>query len=102
MSDAEDQLVTLLAWVKLPSPRREHRFDTLRKWRFDLAWPELMVACEVDGGSWVQGRHTRGAGFERDLEKSNAAQLAGWRVYHVTPTMITDGRAVALLERALR
>ena len=101
MSDAENELATLVRWVKLPDPVREYRFDVTRRWRFDFAWLEQRVACEVDGGSWTQGRHTRGKGFEADLEKHNAAQLQGWRVYRVTPAMITDGRAVALLEEAL-
>jgi len=39
-----------------------------------------MLAVEVDGGTWTGGRHTRGAGFEADCEKLNAAVIAGFRV----------------------
>ena len=60
-----------------------------------------MVALEVDGGTWTQGRHTRGAGYERDCEKRNAATELGWRVYNVTPAMIRSGYALDLLERVL-
>ena len=38
------------------------------------------VAVEVHGGTWVGGRHTRGAGFEKDREKMNEAHLLGWLV----------------------
>ena len=60
-----------------------------------MAWPDLRVAVEVEGGVWSKtpGRHTRGAGFEADCEKYNAAAAAGWRVARVTTKMISDGRA---------
>ena len=87
--------------IKLLSPVLEHRFAPPRKWRFDFCWPDRMVALEVDGGTWTQGRHTRGAGYERDCEKRNAATELGWRVYNVTPAMIRSGYALDLLERVL-
>ena len=33
---------------------------------------------------------------------SNAATLAGYRVYRVTGDMVQDGRALALIEQVLR
>ena len=101
-SDAELSLATLIGWCRLPLPETEFRFHTGRRWRFDFAWPAQKVALEVEGGVYVGGRHTRGAGFEADIEKYNAATLAGWRLFRVTPGMIDDGRAVALLEAVLR
>ena len=59
---------------------REFRFHPLAGWRFDLAFPAPRVAVEVDGGTWTQGRHTRGAGHASDCEKRNAAQALGWVV----------------------
>lgn len=102
MSDPVRALTTILAWSGLPAPVAEHRFAPPRRWRFDLAWPERRLAVEVDGGTWIGGRHVTGAGYERDAEKHNAAVLAGWRVLRVTPAMITDGRALAFIEAALR
>ena len=101
MSDAERAFETLIKWHDLPAPKTEVWFAKPRRWRFDFAWPDRMLAVEVEGGSWVAGRHTRGAGFEADCEKYNAAALAGWRVFRVTPAMIDDGRAIALVRRAL-
>jgi very-short-patch-repair endonuclease len=100
-SNAEESLATLIRWEKIREPVREFRFAPPRRWRFDFSWPERFVAVEVDGGSFVAGRHTRGQGFERDLEKLNTAALIGWRVLRVTPRMIDDGRAIELIRRAL-
>lgn len=85
----------------LPEPEREHRFHKTRKWRFDLAWPALKIAVEVHGAIFSGGRHTRGAGFEKDREKVNTATLMGWRVYEVPTGWVTSGAALTLVEEAL-
>ena len=101
MSDLEDELLFQLKAVKLPGPVREHRFHPTRKWRFDLAWPDQFVACEVEGGTWVNGAHSRGAHFQSDCEKYNEAVILGWRVLRVDNHMVKDGRAVNFLERII-
>jgi very-short-patch-repair endonuclease len=101
MSNAEESLATLIKWEKLPVPSREYTFASPRRWRFDFAWWQHKVAVEVEGGSWIAGRHTRGSSFEKDCEKYNAANLKGWNVYRVTPRMVEDGRAIALIRQAL-
>ena len=93
MSDLEDTLVAQLGVQGIKDFQREHRFHPTRRWRFDLAWPDLLVACEVEGGTWNGGRHTRGSGFEGDCEKYNAAALLGWLVIRVTGKMIKVGSA---------
>jgi very-short-patch-repair endonuclease len=64
--------------VDMPTPNVEWRFDTVRKWRFDYAWPVQKVAVEIDGGQWRVGggRHNTDA----DREKLNSAACAGWCV----------------------
>ena len=79
----------------------EHRFHPLRKWRFDWAWPDQMLALEIEGGVWVGGRHTSGAGFVKDMEKYNAATLLGWRILRVTPSQMKNGEAYDLIDQAL-
>ena len=101
-SEAELGLLTVLRWAKVTPPELEVRFHPTRKWRFDLAWPAMRLAVEVEGGSWTHGRHTRGSGFESDCEKYNEAALAGWTVLRVTPGMIEDGRALGFIERGIR
>lgn len=82
---------------KLPDPVREHRFVPDRRWRFDFAWPDRMLAVEVEGGVWNGGRHTRGAGYERDAEKYNRAAILGWRVLRFSTQQVQRGEAVAAL-----
>ncbi len=86
--------------VGLPEPTFEHRFAPPRRWRFDLAWPDEHIAVEIEGGTWVYGRHSRPAGYEADCEKYAEAALAGWLVLRVTGHMVNDGRALRLIERA--
>ena len=95
-----DTFAVVVTAAGLPAPIREYCFAPPRRWRFDLAWPSLRLALEIEGGVWTGGRHVRGVGFERDAEKYNAATLAGWRVLRVTTGMIRDGRALAMLEQA--
>ena len=85
---------------RLPEPLLEHLFAPPRRWRFDYAWPIYMVALEVEGGAFVGGRHVRGAGFKRDLEKYNAAVLLGWRLVRVLHDQLHTIETVEML-RAL-
>ena len=85
----------------LPIPEREYRFHRRRRWRWDYAWPNRLIALEIQGGVWTKGRHTRGKGYIADLEKLNEGQLLGWTVLWVTPEQMADGTALRLVERAL-
>ena len=85
----------------LPTPEREYKFHGTRRWLFDFAWPDHMVAAEVEGGIWIRGRHSRGAGFEGDCYKYNAATLAGWRVFRFTGGMLDRNEAIPTLRDAL-
>ena len=60
----------------------------LADWRFDRAHLPAKVAIELDGGTWANGRHSRGAGFAEDCRKINAALLAGWLVFRFTTDML--------------
>lgn len=72
---------------------KEYRFHSGRRWFFDYAAPDIKVAIEVEGGTWVSGRHSRGAGYARDCEKYNNAALLGWTVFRFTTDMIGDDPA---------
>lgn len=101
MSQLEDTLLLHIVAAKLPRPEREFAFAKPRRWRFDLCWPDRMLAAEVEGGSWIQGRHSRGAGMRNDCGKYNEAVLRGWRLLRVTADMVRDGSALEVIERAL-
>jgi hypothetical protein len=103
----EDLVNTLIGQMRgrnLPEPEREWKFAAPeRQWRFDFAWPWLHLALEVDGGTWLPGggRHNRGAGYRKDIEKMNEAALLGWVVVRCDTDMVADTSAVALVERAI-
>jgi very-short-patch-repair endonuclease len=101
-SDLEAHLAHHIRVAKLPPPAREWKFHhPSRGWRFDFAWPDLLVAVEVEGAIHACGRHTRGVGFEVDCVKYNEAALLGWTVLRVTDSQIESLAALRWIERAL-
>lgn len=95
----------------LPEPTPEYYFCLGRHWRFDWAWPAHHLALEVEGGLWkgkpcplckqrTGGRHNRGTGFLRDMDKYNSAAIQNWRVLRCTPKDMKSGAVFDLLRRA--
>lgn len=82
-------------------PVPEWRFHVERRWRFDYAWPLPKLALEVEGGLFTQGRHTRGVGAVKDLEKYSEAAILGWRILYATPDEVRNGVALDRIGRAL-
>ena len=75
----------------------EYQFAPPRRWRCDFAWPDRLVMVEIEGGSWIKGRHNYGPGFENDCRKYNTAEMLGWTVYRFTPHMVRSGEAIAFM-----
>lgn len=102
-SAGELALETRLAQLgaDLPPATREYAFAPGRGWRFDFAWPEQLLAVEVDGGVHAPrgGRHAT----DGDRAKLNAAAVAGWRVLRFSPQMLDRDPAgvVAQIRQAL-
>ena len=67
----------------------EYKFHPIRKWRFDY-FHKSGVAIELEGGIYTGGRHTRGAGFLKDMEKYNEAASRGILVFRVPSHKITS------------
>ena len=80
---------------------KEFRFHPIRKWRFDYALPDHLLAIEVEGGVWSGGRHIRPRGFLGDMEKYNAASALGWRVLRVTPDTLHSSATLELIRQAI-
>lgn len=86
----------------LGEPVPEFCFAPPRKWRFDWCWPEAKVALEIEGGIWIKGRHNRGSGFKKDMEKYNAAACLGWRIIRCTPDEFANGSVIDTLAKAMK
>lgn len=91
---------------------REYEFaKPQRRWRFDYVigpvaavLPDdrkLCCAIEIEGAIHVNGRHTRGKGYQGDLDKYNFAVAKGWRVLRFSTDDVMRGRAKAFLQEHL-
>ena len=88
-----DPYVTLTALAKeqeWPKWVKEYKFHPVRKWRFDLAWPELKIAIEIEGVVYhgAGGRHQRAKGYIEDIKKYRQAALMGWMLLRYAPEEI--------------
>ena len=77
----------------------EYRFHEERRWRFDylIKSEAVRVAIEIEGAIWSRGRHTRGKGYQADLDKYNHAVMMGYRVLRFSTEDVMRGRAKAFL-----
>jgi hypothetical protein len=100
--DGSGLFLALCKSAKIPAPEREHRFHPPRRWRFDYAWIAHNLALEVEGGVWIQGRHSRGAGMIADMSKYNQATLDGWRILRVTPQQLCTTDTLAMIQEAMQ
>lgn len=88
----------------------EHYFHPERRWRFDFVVKskalhskdnDVKVAIEVDGGLFSGGRHSRGAGAVKDMEKLNTALTLGWRVVRTTPQDVCMIDTVEIVKKVI-
>lgn len=78
-------------WPNLPPPLRQYPVknpETNRFWRIDFSWPEWRLAVEIQGGSFVGGRHNSAVGQARDYAKHNHLTANGWRVLYFSTPML--------------
>lgn len=93
MSKLEEEFAIHLKALKVPAPIRQFRYLPKRKCQADFAWPEYKLIVEIQGGTWINGGHSRGTGYAKDCLKYNAAQLLGWKVLCFTCDHIKNGIA---------
>lgn len=82
----------------IPPFVREYQFHPERDWRTDFAWPDHRLAVEIEGGSWIYGRHNRATGFHEDMDKYNALAILGWHLLRFTPQDTESGKAIDTIE----
>ena len=101
MTSEGEELLDLLLRSLLPEFRyaayqREYRFHRRRRWRFDFAFPSLMLAIEYEGSF-----HRTKERFAPDMDKYNTAQIEGWVVLRFGRKQLNDGRAEKQIRKAL-
>jgi very-short-patch-repair endonuclease len=72
-----------------------------RKWRWDFYVPGMSICIELDGGSFIQGGHSRGAQSCRDYLKRNEAEIDGFMVLRFDANMVRKGVALDFVQRAI-
>lgn len=97
-SKPEELLFNDLTAEGMP-PVLGHMFHGERGWKFDMCYPPLLLAIEVDG----RGRHQTPKGFMGDCEKTNAAVELGWKVLrYPTVSVRTHKRRARIVEQIKR
>lgn len=92
-----------LVWApyEIETPEAEFKFHPSRRWKFDFCFVRHRIAVEIEGAIWTQGRHTRGSGFLKDMEKYNEAGRLGYRVFRFTPQQLRKGEAQEFMRTVL-
>lgn len=92
-SPLETRFVRFLRERSFPEPVLQYEVsDGRRRAYLDFAWPEVMLAVEVDGFRAHSGRHR----WESDRTRLNMLTLLGWRVIHVTARDLNRPDALAM------
>ena len=75
----------------------EYRFAPPRRWAFDFAFPDLLLAIEIEGID-----HRKKNRYARDLSKYNTAARRGWCLLRFTARQVHDRTAIQEIEQVYR
>ena len=75
---------------KVSNPVEQCKITFDRDFRWDFAWIDSLVCLDVQGGGWGRGKHNREFGMSNDFIKEALAVSLGWRVFHMTKTLIEN------------
>lgn len=86
---------------------REYKFCDTRNWRADFCvrngdgvnWFGTLI--EIEGAVWANGRHTRGSGYVKDLEKYTMASAIGYKLFRFSTEQVETGKAKEFLKEWL-
>ena len=83
-------------------PVAEYRFHPVRRWRVDYYFEaKNRVALEVEGGVYIQGRHTRASGFVKDMAKYNNLAMQGIYLLRVQPKDLYSVETIEMIKATL-
>lgn len=91
----EKEFIKKILWVfhrekLIPEYVEELQFHPDRKFRFDWAIPDLMIAIEYEGIISKKSGHTTISGYTKDCEKYNMATMRGWKTLRYTAKNYKD------------
>lgn len=101
-SKEKSTVIPAIVWQAfgIPEPTPEFRFCE-RRWLLDFAWADQKVGFEIEGGIWKRGRHSRGAGMQKDMAKYNRLSVLGWKLIRATPQDVKDGSIFKTIREVL-
>lgn len=96
----EDEWYDVLRAASLPDFAVQRRIELGdgKGVRVDIAWPEQMVALEIDGAAW----HADALATAHDRERHLVLTALGWRLLRVTAADLRPDRLRVLLARLAR
>ena len=100
-SDLEIRFYDTFIEFGLPPPKTQVHPHVNVDWRFDFAWPDKMLAVEIQG---YGAGHTSYLSMLKDYKKHNFSVSEGWTILyfmseHLSPSMVHH--MVLLLRRML-
>ncbi len=74
-----------------------------RRYRWDFRIADTRYLVEIQGGTWIKGGHSTGAGIQRDCTKAQLAVAYGWIPVPFTSQDVHDCTAIDwVCERLLK
>lgn len=93
MKQTSLELAFFKAWVRLQGPPLEAEFwfnKPCTRHRFDFAHLDTRTAIEVEGGTFIRGRHNRPVGYGGDCLKYNLAVSLRWYLFRLDTKMVRE------------
>ncbi len=98
-TSVEDELAYQMKVADIPYVR-QYKFCADRRYKADFLLyngpSKILVECQ--GGSWSNGYHVRGRGYENDCRRLNVATQLGYRMLYFTSDMVHSGEAITAIE----
>jgi hypothetical protein len=66
--------------------------------RWDVCLRPWGLLLEVQGGTWINGKHNRGQGYQDDCTKARLAMLRGWKTIWLTAQDVHSGIALRFVQ----
>ena len=98
MNEGEELLAIHLAELGVHFDR-QHKYAPGRRLRADFALRLQGLLTEVMGGVYNRRAYGSVTGVLADIDRLNAATMAGWRMLRFTPDQVADGTAKDMVSR---